>query len=74
VQECIFNQVTQLVDVFVVLTLLFAVLLGWNLRLHPLIFGLLHDGIRVIAFVSQQMPRAQTFDEFVSLRAICCGT
>ena len=55
VKESIFNQMTQFIDVFVILALNFAVFSRWNHGNHALILRLNHDVVAVVTSISQQM-------------------
>ncbi len=73
-QESVFDKVAQFVEILVIGSLLFAVLFGRNDRLHVLAFGLIHDGIAVIALVGQQIIGLNSLNQALSLCAISCGT
>ena len=62
------------IKVFVVVASVLAVLSGWDLRKHSLRYGLLNDGVAVIAFVGNKVFSTQSFDEAASLCAIRNGT
>lgn len=66
VEEGIFNQVAQFVEMLVVVARLFAVLARRNLRLHALAGGLLHDSVAIVAFVGDQVPGFQPFNQRAS--------
>ena len=74
VQKRVFDQMAQLVEVFVVSPPNGAVLLGRDHGLHALLFGLFEDGVAVIAPVRDQIIRIEPFDQAASLRAIRTGT
>ena len=74
VQEGIFHQMPQLVEVFVIVARLFAVATWRNLDLHTLCGGPLQDGIAVISFVGDQMLSHQSFGQRSSARTIRHGT
>lgn len=74
VQERVFNQMPQFVQVFVVRPLGRAVFARRNHRRHTLAFGLIDDRIAIIPFVGNQMFRRDPFNQAASLRAICRGT
>ena len=57
VQEGVFHQLAQFVEVFVITALVFAVFLGRNHGCHLLLNGLLDDGICIVALVGQQVLR-----------------
>ena len=73
-QKGVFHQVPQLVELFVIFSLLFPVLSRRNLRLHSLLYSLLNNRVAVVPFVRQQMLCRQPLYGFASLRAICSGT
>ena len=52
-QECVFHQVPQFVELFVIVPLFFPVLTRWYLRLHSLFDCLLHDSVAVVALICQ---------------------
>ena len=62
-QECIFNQVPQPVEFFVIFTLYIAVFLWWNDSLHALLFSLFNEGIAVVATIRQQMLGGDAFNQ-----------
>jgi len=70
----IFNQMTQFVEVFVIIALHQSMLSGRDHRTHPLSRGLFQDGVGVVASVGQKMFGDQAFDQFASLRTIRRGT
>ena len=73
-QEGIFDEVAQLVECFVVRPGLLAVLARRNHDLHTLRPGFLHEGVAVVALVSQQAVHPEAVDQPLSLRTICSGT
>ena len=73
-KEGIFNEVTQTVEIFVIRSLDFSVPFGRDNNLHALVLGLSHDGIGIVSLICKEILRAYSFDEFVSVRAIRCGT
>lgn len=74
VQERVFNQMPQFVQVFVVRPLGRTIFARRNHRRHTLAFGLIDDRIAIIPFVGNQMFRRDPFNQAASLRAICRGT
>ena len=74
VQDGIFYQMPQFVEVLVIGPLLFSVAAWRNLRLHPLCDGLLYDGVTVVSFVRDQVLSLQPLDQFASARTIRHGT
>ncbi len=64
----------QLVEVFVIGPLVFAILLRWNNRFHVLALGLIHDGVAVIALIGQKIVGLDPFNQALSLCAISSGT
>jgi len=74
VQERVFNQMPQFVQVFVVRPLGRAVFARRNHRRHTLAFGLIDDRIAIIPVGGNQMFRRDPFNQAASLRAICRGT
>lgn len=63
VQERIFDEVTQAIQVFVEVARRLAVLAGRNLRPHSLVLCLLDNRVAVVAFIGDQVLRAQAFDQ-----------
>jgi hypothetical protein len=74
VEEGIFHQMTQLVEIPVVFPLDFAVFPGRYHRFHALLGGLLKDRVGVITSVGQQMFGGDSLDQGRSLSAIRRGT
>ena len=72
--DSIFNQMPQLLEVFVIRTLLFAVFAWRNLRLHILSRSLRDDRVAIVSPVGDQMCGHKPFDQLASLRTICHGT
>ena len=70
----VFNQMTQFVEVFVIIALHQSMLSGRDHWTHPLLRRLLQDGVGVVASVGQKMFGDQAFDQFASLRTIRRGT
>jgi len=62
VKKCIFNQMAQLVNIDIILTLLFAISLWRNDRFHALRVRLIDDSIAIIALISQQIFGADAFN------------
>ena len=54
-QESIFDEMPEFVEIPVVFSLDFAVFLGWYHGLHALFCGLLKDRVGVLPSISQQM-------------------
>ena len=73
-QEGVFDQVAQLVEVFIVWPLCDPVFPRRDHRVHALGCGLLDNRIAVIAFIGNQVVRRDAVDQAASLRTICCGT
>ena len=73
-QESILDQMTQLVEPLVVLSWLLAIFAWRNHCLRSLLFGLRHDRVTVVTFVSQQMLHLEPVNQPVSFRTICSGT
>lgn len=74
VEEGIFDQVAQFVEVLVVVARLFTIAARRNLRLHALPGGLSHNGVAVVSLVCDQVLGRQPFDQRASRCAIRCGT
>ena len=72
-QEGILHEMTQFVEVAVVVPEHLAVFPGRDHRLHALPFGLLDDGVAVVALVGNQAVRAEPCDEAGCKAAIRCG-
>ncbi len=74
VQDGIFHQVAQFVEIRVVGARRFAVAARRNLCLHPLFGGLFDDRVAVVAFVGDQVFGFQSLDQRASRCAIRHGT
>ena len=73
-QEGVFDEVSQLVELLVVYTLFFAVFPRWNDRVHILINCQTDYGITIVTLVRQQVFCCDAVDQAASLCAICCRT
>ena len=69
----VFNQMTQLVQVFVIQPLGGSVFSRRDDCRHALFFGLRDHRIAVIPFIGNQLLGCHPFDQAASLRAIRCG-
>ena len=74
VKDGIFYQMAQLIEMFVIVARRFSVAARWNLSLHLLPGGLLHDGVAVVAFVCDQVFGSQSLNQRASRCAIRHGT
>ena len=74
VEEGIFDQMPQLVQILVVMPLSCAVFLRWDDGVHPLRLRLFEDRVGVVALVGQKMFRRKPLDQLCSLCAIRGGT
>jgi hypothetical protein len=72
-KESILDQVTQLVEGFVVVALEGSVLFGRNDGGHPLLGGSFENGIGIITPVGQEIIGPEAFNQRASLRAISRG-
>ena len=70
----VFNQMTQLVQVFGIQPLGGSVFSRRDDCRHALFFGLSDNRIAVLPFIGNQMLGCHPFDQAASLRAIRCGT
>ena len=73
-QERVFDQMAQLVKVFVICPFRGPVVSRRYDRDHALALRLIHNRIAVISFVGDQVIGAHAFDQAASLRAIRPGT
>lgn len=73
-QERVLDQMSQLVQFFVVQSLRGSVFSGRNHRSHAPACGLIDDRIAIIAFIGNQMLGRDPFHQAASLCAICHGT
>ena len=62
----------DLVEMLVIGALYFAVLARRNLHLHPLLLGLVNDGVAIVATVSNEMLGFQPFDQLESFATVRC--
>jgi hypothetical protein len=74
VENGVFNQMTQFVEVSVIVALDESVLSGWDYGVHVLSCRLFEDGIGVVTSVGQKMFGPQAFDQVAGLRTIRRGT
>ena len=72
--ECIIDEMTELVEVFIVESLLLPVLLGRNHNKHSFLFCKLYNLIRIISAISEKMFRRNVFKQSHSFLAIISGT
>jgi hypothetical protein len=73
-QERVFDQVAQLVQVFIVGPFYCPICSGRDNRCHPLIGSLFDDRITIVSLVGNQVLRREALDQAASLCAIRCGT
>lgn len=73
-QEGVFNQVAELVELFVIGAWRSSVFSGWDHHRHTPTPRVFDDRRAVIPFIRDQMFRGEAFDQAASLRTICCGT
>ncbi len=73
-QESIFNQVAQFIEIFVICPLHNAVLLRRDDGVHPACPRQFKDRIGIITFIRDQMAGIHPLNQAASLRAIRCGT
>lgn len=73
VEEGVFDQMAQFIEVTVVFALNEAVFPGRDNRRHALGFGLPEDRVGVVTAIGQQPSRAHSPDKSTSLRAISLG-
>lgn len=73
-KEGIFNEMPQLVEVFVIRSWDFAILSRGNHRDHSLLLCLLDNRIAVITAIRDKMLGINLFNQRQSLSAICSGT
>jgi len=70
----VFDQMTQLIEIFIVVALDESVLFGRDHRSHPLLRRLFQDGVGIVAPVGQKILGRHPFDQRTSLRTIRSGT
>ena len=73
-QECVFDEVSCLVESLVIFPLFLTVSFGWNLYFHALLSSLSDDCVAVIAPVCQKVFGAQAFNQLSCLGAVCDGS
>ena len=73
-EKCVFHQVPEFVEVFVVLAFVFAVSLGRNGDLHLFVLGLVNNGVGIVSAISQEMLGIEPLYKERSLCAIRAGT
>lgn len=73
-QEGIFDQMPEFVEVLVILTLHLAVLSRRDDRGHALLFCLVYNVLAIVASICQQIFGTQSLDKLTSLRAVSSGT
>ena len=73
-QECVFNKMTQFIEIFVIKSLLFSILLGGYHNNHSMRFCIFHDFICIISSVGKQIFCRYIFYQSNSFFAICSGT
>jgi len=74
VQEGVFNQVAQTIQIYIIITLDFAVFLWRYHDFHVLRQGLLNDLLAVISLVGQKPPGIYPVNQGFSLLTIVDGT
>lgn len=73
-EEGIFDEVAQLIDIFIIFPLFLAVSFGGNNGLHALIFCLFQDIVGIVCAIGQQVFRRNALNQPASNRAIRSGT
>ena len=73
-QESILNEMSKLVEMFVVFTQLFPIFLWRNDRNHVLLHRLENDCVCIITTVGQKISRLETLNQLRCNCAIRCGT
>ena len=73
-EEGVFDQVPDFVEVFVILTLILAVLSRWNDSGHALLFCLVKNVLAIVTPICEQVFCTQPLDKPASLRALSSGT
>ena len=73
-KKSIFDEVAQFVDVLVVHTLLFSILLRRDNHFYSCVYCLSNDRICVVSPVSQQSSGVKAFNQLRSVLTISCGT
>ena len=63
-QKCVFHEMPQLVEFFIIYPLFLAVLAWRYDGVHALILCLLNNGIAVIGFVGQKILGRYAFNQF----------
>jgi len=74
VQERVFDEVAEFIQIFVVRSLGDAVFLWRDHGIHTLRCGLLKNGVGIVPFVRDQMIGVDPFNQAACLRAIRLGT
>lgn len=62
----ILQQMARAVFQHIKCSLFFAVAFGWNDHLHSFIHSLLHEGLTVVAFISQKLLVKQTLNQSIN--------
>ena len=68
--SCIFNPMSQFIQLFVVFALNFAIFARRNNRFHPGLFRFFNDCVRIIAAISQKNLGCNAINQGFSLLAI----
>lgn len=63
-QECIFNQMAELIELFVIRSLYDAVFLGRDNGFHALRSGLLKDRVGIIRFIREKVIGVYALNQF----------
>ena len=73
-KHCILDEMTESIEGFVILPLEDSILFGRNDWSHPLLEGLLDDGVGIVGPISKEVVCDYAPNERACLRTICCGT
>ncbi len=72
--KCIFNKMSQFIQVVVIITLFFPIFAWRDDRCRSICFHLFHESITVITFIPKQVFSVNPLYETASLRTISDGT
>ena len=64
----------EFIEVPIIVALFLPIFSWWNNRFHTLLFRLLHNALRIIAPICQEIVRCNTCHQWQSLLAISIGT
>ena len=73
-EERVFDEMPELVEILIIRSLLFSILLRRNHDNHPVLLGKFNDFIRIVPAIREKILRRNVFNQSNSFFAISSGT